>query len=128
MSAHLRGLGGPLTKLVIFVVVTLFLTVVLGLTIANYTGGGTEFKARFTDVTSLNKGDEVRIAGVRVGKVTGIGIVDHDQAVVTFELNDRDWLPASTIASIRYRDLVGERYISLEQGTGQQGRTLGRGP
>ncbi|MGN2635733.1 MCE family protein [Nocardia takedensis] len=123
----MRGLGGPLTKLIVFVVVTLFATTVLGLSIANYTGGGTKFKARFTDVTSLNKGDEVRIAGVRVGKVTEVKIVDRRQAEVSFEVQDREWLPASTTATIRYRNLVGQRYIALEQGAGEQGRKLNAG-
>ncbi|WP_425303627.1 hypothetical protein [Nocardia wallacei] len=50
MSGRLRGLGGPLTKLVIFIVVTLLATGVLGLTIANYSGGGSEFKARVSGV------------------------------------------------------------------------------
>ncbi|RDI51943.1 MCE family protein [Nocardia mexicana] len=127
MSGRLRGLGGPLTKLVVFIVVTLLATAVLGLTIANYSGGGTAFKARFTDVTSLNPGDEVRIAGVRVGKVTKVAVIDRNQAEVKFELTDRDWLPASTTATIRYRNLVGQRYIALEQGTGQQGRKLNKG-
>ncbi len=127
MNGALRGMGGPLTKLVIFIVVTVFLTAVLGLTIANYTGGGTTFHAMFSDVTSLNKGDEVRIAGVRVGKVTKIAVVNRDQAEVDFQLNDRDSLPASTIATIRYRNLVGQRYISLAEGTGEQGRKLNSG-
>ncbi|PEH80040.1 MCE family protein [Nocardia sp. FDAARGOS_372] len=123
----MRGLGGPLTKLAVFVAVTLFVTTVLALSIANYTGGGTEFKARFTDVTALNPGDEVRIAGVRVGKVTDVAIVDKRLAEVKFELTDRDWLPASTTATIRYRNLVGQRYIALEQGAGEQGRKLNEG-
>lgn len=127
MKQHLRGLGGSLTKLVIFVVVTLFVTVMLALSIANYSGGGTGFKARFTDVTALNPGDEVRIAGVRVGKVTDVSIVDKRLAEVKFELSDRDWLPSSTTATIKYRNLVGQRYIALEQGTGEQGRKLNEG-
>lgn len=127
MKQKLRGLGGPLTKLIIFVVVTVFATTVLALSIANYSGDGTKFKARFTDVTSLNKGDEVRVAGVRIGKVTNIAIVDKRLAEVSFELTDRNWLPASTTASIRYRNLVGQRYIALEQGTGEQGRKLNEG-
>ncbi|WP_174372208.1 MCE family protein [Nocardia araoensis] len=127
MKQQLRGLGGPLTKLIVFVVVTLFVTTVLALSIANYSGGGTKFKARFTDVTSLNPGDEVRIAGVRVGKVTAVSIVDKRLAEVKFELTDRDWLPASTTATIKYRNLVGQRYIALEQGTGEQGKKLNEG-
>ncbi|WP_196812138.1 MCE family protein [Nocardia sp. CNY236] len=127
MRQQLRGLGGPLSKLIVFIVVTLFVTVVLALSIANYSGSGSGFKARFTDVTSLNPGDEVRIAGVRVGKVTKVSIVDTRLAEVEFDLTDRDWLPASTTAMIRYRNLVGQRYIALEQGVGEQGRKLNAG-
>ena len=78
----------------------------------------------FSDVTSLNKGDEIRIAGVRVGQVTKVAIKDRRQALVEFKLTDRDWLPASTTATIRFRNLVGQRYIALEQGTGRQGFKL----
>ncbi|MFB7722059.1 MULTISPECIES: MCE family protein [unclassified Nocardia] len=127
MRDLLRGLGGTLTKLVIFIVVTVLATGMLALTIANYGGGGTKFNARFTDVTSLNPGDEVRIAGVRVGKVTKVAIVDKRLANVEFEVTDRNWLPASTTATIKYRNLVGQRYIALEQGAGEQGRKLNKG-
>lgn len=128
MKAQLRGLGGPLTKLVIFAVVTVVATAMLAFTIANSTGGGgTKFNAVFTDVTSLNTGDEVRIAGVRVGQVDKISIVNEREAKVQFSLTDRDWLPAGSTAKIRYRNLVGQRYIALEQGTGQQGMKLTEG-
>ncbi|MFR9753302.1 MCE family protein [Nocardia sp. 004] len=127
MRQHLRGLSGTLIKLGTFIVVTVFVTTVLALSIANYSGAGTEFKARFTDATSLNPGDEVRIAGVRVGKITDVAIVDKRLAEVTFDLTDRDWLPASVTATIRYRNLVGQRYLALEQGTGEQGRKLHAG-
>ncbi|MET9491847.1 MlaD family protein [Nocardia sp. NPDC006630] len=127
MRDTLRGLGGTLTKLVVFIVVTVLATGILALTIANYSGGGTKFNARFTDVTSLNKGDEVRIAGVRVGKVTKVTIVDKRLANVEFELTDRSSLPASTTAAIKYRNLVGQRYIALEQGAGEQGRKINKG-
>ncbi|MEV6767739.1 MlaD family protein [Nocardia sp. NPDC051030] len=123
----MRGLWPTLIKLVAFILVTVFATGMLAVTIANYGGGGTKFNARFTDVTSLNNGDEVRIAGVRVGKVTKVSIVDKRLANVEFELTDRKWLPDSTIATIKYRNLVGQRYISLDQGTGQQGRKLNKG-
>ncbi|RMI31048.1 MCE family protein [Nocardia stercoris] len=123
----MRGLGGPLTKLAIFVVVTVLATGLLGLTIANYSGGGTEFKARFTDATSLNPGDDVRIAGVRVGTVKNVRIVDRSLAEVSFDVSDRNWLPASTTATIRFRNLVGQRYLALEQGPGEQGRKIKAG-
>ncbi|MCQ4121255.1 MCE family protein [Rhodococcus tibetensis] len=124
----MRGLLAPLIKLIIFAVVTILATGLLAATIANLGGGGgTKFNAIFSDVTSLNEGDEVRIAGVRVGQVEKIAIVDDREAEVQFTVADRDWLPASTTATIRFRNLVGQRYISLQQGEGQQGMKITAG-
>ncbi|EOM76496.1 MCE family protein [Rhodococcus rhodnii] len=124
----MRGLAAPLIKLIVFAVVTVLATGLLAVTIANIGGGGgTKFDATFSDVTSLNEGDEVRIAGVRVGQVETIEIVDNNRARVQFSVQDRDWLPGSTIASLRYRNLVGQRYIALEQGDGSQGTRISAG-
>lgn len=121
----MRGLAAPLTKLVVFAVVTVFATGMLAATIASIGGGGgTKFHAVFSDVTSLNEGDDVRIAGVRVGQVDGIEIVDDRLARVTFTVSDRDSLPASTTATIRFRNLVGQRYIALGKGDDDAGGKL----
>jgi phospholipid/cholesterol/gamma-HCH transport system substrate-binding protein len=121
-------IAGPLTKLIIFVVITVAATAVLGLTIANVNFGGADtYSARFTDVTSLNTGDDVRIAGVKVGQVTSIGIVDRRQAEVRFSIENDLRLPASVTATIKYRNLVGQRYISLAQGTGPMDAVLPAG-
>ena len=115
----MRGLAGPLTKLIIFVVITVGATAVLGLTIANANfGGAADYSARFTDVTSLNTGDDVRIAGVKVGQVTSISVVDRRQADVHFSVQSDITLPASVTATIKYRNLVGQRYVALDQGVG----------
>lgn len=115
----MRGVAGPLTKLIIFVVITVTATAVLGLTIANADfGGARAYSARFTDVTSLNTGDDVRIAGVKVGEVSSIDIVDRRQAQVRFTVDSDVRLPTSVTATIKYRNLVGQRYISLAQGAG----------
>jgi phospholipid/cholesterol/gamma-HCH transport system substrate-binding protein len=124
----MRGIAGPLTKLVIFVVITVAATAVLGLTIANVDFGGSDsYNARFSDVTSLNKGDDVRIAGVKVGQVDSISIADRQQAEVRFTVEDDVKLPASVTATIKYRNLVGQRYIALSQGTGSLNATLPAG-
>jgi len=124
----MRGLAGPLTKLIIFVVITVGATAVLGLTIANADfGGAADYSARFTDVTSLNTGDDVRIAGVKVGQVTSISVVDRRQADVHFSVQSDITLPASVTATIKYRNLVGQRYIALDQGTGPVNGTLAPG-
>ncbi|KAA0020206.1 MCE family protein [Antrihabitans cavernicola] len=124
----MKSLTPALIKLGIFGAVTLLMTAFLAFAIANTSGGGgKKFNAIFSDVTSLNTGDEVRIAGVRVGQVKKISIVNQRQAEVQFQLSDRDWLPASTIATIRYRNLVGQRYISLAEGQGKQGEKINAG-
>ncbi|HYS37484.1 MAG TPA: MCE family protein [Pseudonocardiaceae bacterium] len=124
----MRGVAGSLTKLIIFVVITVAATGVLGLTIANANFSDTnDYSARFTDVTSLNTGDDVRIAGVKVGQVSSITIVDRRQAEVTFSVQGDVTLPESVTATIKYRNLVGQRYIALGQGTGPVNGVLAPG-
>lgn len=116
---------GPLVKLVAFAVVTVLATYVLVTTIANRGYGDTAtYRAEFTDVTGLVDGDDVRIAGVRVGSVTGIRIVRHSAAEVTFTVRKDRPLPASATAAVRYRNLVGQRYVALAQGPGDVGGRL----
>ena len=108
-----------LVKLIVFMVVTSILTFTLASTIGNIGfGGSKEYKAVFGDVTGLLPGNEVRIAGVRVGQVKDIEVTDDDLARVTFAIDGDRPVPRSTIARLRYRNIVGERYIGLTEGTG----------
>jgi phospholipid/cholesterol/gamma-HCH transport system substrate-binding protein len=111
--------AGDAVKLLIFIVLTTLATGVLAVTIGNITfGERVDYKAVFSDVTGLNKGDDVRIAGVRVGSVEDIAIHDRDEAIVTFSVDAESGLNQGTNATIRYRNLVGQRYIALTQGAG----------
>lgn len=115
----MRGLLSPLLKLVTFLVVTSFATYVLAATIANTSyGKTTSYKANFVDVNGLQLGDDVRIAGVRVGSITGIKIVNHNDAQVAFTVQKSRPLPKATEAHLRYRNLIGQRYLDIEQGAG----------
>jgi phospholipid/cholesterol/gamma-HCH transport system substrate-binding protein len=103
-----------LVKLLIFMVVTALATGVLAIVIGNLTfGSSTTYRAEFVDATGLNKGDDVRIAGVKVGTVKGISIVDRTRAMVTFDVQSSTALTRSTHVDIRYRNLVGQRYVAL---------------
>jgi phospholipid/cholesterol/gamma-HCH transport system substrate-binding protein len=120
-----RGLLSPLIKLIIFLIITAFATYVLGATIANTSYGSTaSYKAIFTNVAGLSVGDDVRIAGVRVGTVKGVKIVHHNVAQVTFTVVKDRALPKSVIAHLRYRNLVGQRYLDVEPGTGDPNAIL----
>ncbi|OLR92097.1 MCE family protein [Actinokineospora bangkokensis] len=115
----MKSVTGPLVKGLIFTVVTVVATLVLGITIANKGNGDTlDYSAKFTDVTSLNVGDDVRMSGVRVGQVEDIEVVDRRFSRVEFTVDKRWALSPTVIATVKFRNLIGQRYISLDQGTG----------
>jgi phospholipid/cholesterol/gamma-HCH transport system substrate-binding protein len=115
----MRGLVAPLIKLIIFVLVTVLAMAVLALTIANTNFTSTDdYRARFVDATSLNAGDDVRIAGVRVGQVKSVSIVDKHNAEVAFSVDKSVKVPSSVRAALRYRNIVGQRYLELDQSPG----------
>ena len=115
-----------LIKLVIFIVVTVLATGVLAATIGNFRFGGSEsYKALFTDVTGVQKGDDVRIAGVRVGEVDKVSVAErHGRSLgeLTFSVDKSRTLAVSTHALLRYRNLVGQRYLALSEGAGSSAR------
>jgi phospholipid/cholesterol/gamma-HCH transport system substrate-binding protein len=111
-----------LVKLLVFMVTTALATSVLAIIIGNLSFGSTKkYQAEFVDATGLVKGDDVRIAGVKVGSVKGISIVDRTHALVTFDVQSNTALMQSTHADIRYRNLVGQRYIALTNEIGSTG-------
>ena len=113
---------GDAIKLVIFIVVTTLATTLLAIVIGNISFGDTkDYKAVFSDATGVVKGDDVRIAGVKVGTVSGVEIVNRNQALVNFSVDSTSTLTESTYATIRYRNLVGQRYIALTEGVGGSG-------
>ncbi|MEV6182054.1 MlaD family protein [Streptomyces sp. NPDC052015] len=114
-----RGTVAPLVKFSLFAVVTTLATTLLAATIVNldFTPEHT-YRAVFSDVTGLEEGDDIRIAGVRVGEVEDIRIKDRTLAEVGFTVSADRPLLTSTGAVVRYRNLVGQRYIALTEGTG----------
>lgn len=102
-------------KSVVFTVVTVLATVALAGTIRNSTAGSSsQYTALFSDATSLNRGDDIRMAGVKVGTVSEVAVRDNRVAGVEFSVQDAVRIPRGTTAQLRFRNLVGQRYISLE--------------
>ncbi|MET8972774.1 MCE family protein [Streptomyces hydrogenans] len=75
-------------------------------------GGGTSYSADFTEAAGLDSGDEVRIAGVKVGEVTGVTL-DGPKVKVTFEVGDA-WVGDRSTAAIAIKTLLGEKYLALD--------------
>ncbi|MDV3220560.1 MCE family protein [Intrasporangium sp.] len=111
---------GSLVKLLLFAVVTLVATSILALTIANVqVGAKAVYQAVFSDATGVAPGQDVRIAGVRVGEITGVRVgQDRASAVVEFQVLKTSVLTEGTEATLKYRNLVGQRYLALTQGPG----------
>lgn len=76
------------------------------------------YTAEFHTVSGLENGNFVRIAGVEVGKVKSIRIRDDGIALVDFGTDASVVLTEGSRAVIRYRNLIGERYLALEEGVG----------
>lgn len=107
---------GPVLGLSIFMVVATVLTWLVYATLQRDVKGPTvPYAAVFTDVFGLREGDDVRIAGVRVGRVDGIEL-QGTQARVSFSVQSGQRLPGSTIASVTYQNIVGQRYLALAPG------------
>jgi phospholipid/cholesterol/gamma-HCH transport system substrate-binding protein len=104
-------------KLSIFILVSLIVTGTLTAIMGSFSfGSETEYKADFTSASLVKKGDDVRIAGVTVGSVKGVELKNRDQAEVTFKVKSDVPVTTATRASIRFLNLVGARYMSLEEG------------
>lgn len=73
------------------------------------------YKAEFADVSGLSIGEFVRVAGVEVGKVKSIEVGDGGMVRVGFSAADSVALSDTTRAAIRWADMIGGRYLSLEQ-------------
>ncbi len=107
---------GTFIKLGAFVVASILCLAWLGNQIGQLRGPAGAFhktyalKASFTDATGLVKGDEVRLAGVRIGKVAGLQ-VDRGQALVSMSVDDAYKLPAESRFELHWKNLLGQRYV-----------------
>jgi phospholipid/cholesterol/gamma-HCH transport system substrate-binding protein len=82
-------------------------------------GGGDTYYAAFSEAGGLQPNDEVRVAGVRVGKVDTIEL-DGDQVKVAFKVERGVDFGQETGASIKVRTLLGSMFLALEPAGGGQ--------
>ena len=80
-----------------------------------FPGPKTRVTARFASIGDLKSGASVRLAGVQIGEVDAIRLVDYG-AEVDLSVDLEVALPTDTIASIRTSGLLGESFILLRPG------------
>ncbi|WP_436796017.1 MCE family protein [Actinospongicola halichondriae] len=110
-------------KFGMFVALCMVFLVYLASTIGNTTALGLigqgpdtySVSATFDDVSGLLLGDNVKVAGVPIGKVTDI-TVESGRANVKMQIDADRKVPADSSATIRWRNLIGQRYVYLVPG------------
>ena len=75
-------------------------------------GGGTTYTAYFTEAAGLQPGDEVAVAGVPVGRVTGVSLAG-DRVLVAFQVKNA-WLGNASRVSIDIKTLLGDKYLAVD--------------
>lgn len=113
-TAFWRGIGWPLRVVVGLLAIGVLLVGVRALE------GGAVYHARLHHSAGIEPGDDVRVAGLRVGKVTAVE-ADRDQVDVAFALDqDPDELGVTTDSTVEVKllSILGERFLSLSPGAG----------
>ncbi|MEV0249060.1 MlaD family protein [Nocardia sp. NPDC050712] len=119
--------GRALIGFSLFAVLAITLTYTIWSTLQRSVPGDTStYSATFSDVLGVRVGDDVRMAGVRVGRVDKIEFEPDYSARVDIRIQSRQRLTSSTKALVRYQNLIGQRYIALAPGS-EPGQPLAPG-
>jgi len=106
----------PLRKLVAFVLASLVLTWWIAGQIQGSTPSGAyRLRATFDDVNGLHAGDDVRMAGIPIGRVSSIK-VRSGHADVQLAVDPKVHVPDDSEVLVRWRNLIGQRYLAIRPG------------
>jgi len=107
-------------KFLVFLLVSVAAAALVGVTLSGGAPGGPadDYHAIFADASNLVAGDDVRVAGIRVGTVDELSMTDGNQVLVTFSAQRTVGLTTGTHAAVKYKNLVGDRYLELTAGDG----------
>jgi len=112
-----------LFRVVLFTVVCAVFTLTLIAVFGQFRfGDRTGYQAVFTNISGLKSGNFVRIAGVEVGKVGDLHLERDGTVTIGFSVDKGVRLSEGTKAAVRYENLIGDRYLALEDGPGSPRR------
>jgi phospholipid/cholesterol/gamma-HCH transport system substrate-binding protein len=111
--------GPAVVKMALFTAVTLVCTAVLGIAISNADFSPKDtYRGVFVSAVGVGSGDDVRMAGVKVGSVKSVELHDNAFALITFTVDESIPLASSTRVAVRYRNLIGQRYLAVSEAAG----------
>ncbi|QKG24187.1 MCE family protein [Actinomadura verrucosospora] len=102
---------------VLVAIVSITLIVAAGLAAFNaknlpLIGGGTRYSTDFSEAAGLRSGNEVRVAGVKVGEVTGVRLAGA-KVRVSFRVKDA-WVGDASTVAIAIKTLLGDKYLAVD--------------
>ncbi|OMQ25287.1 MULTISPECIES: MCE family protein [Rhodococcus] len=104
-------------KLFAFVILTTITGLGVATVVGNLRFGSTDtYQAIFSNAAGLGNGEDVRIGGVPSGKVSDVELQADGTALVSFSVDSEHALTAGTLAAIKYKNLIGDRYLDLAAG------------
>lgn len=117
----MTGFKITVIKVLAFAALATVMTIALGVKLANSRLFADTYKleAAFDDATGVLKGDAVKLAGVDVGRVKGF-YIDGGEAIVEFDLDDHIELPKDSTVALRWRNVLGQRFLYVYPGTGSE--------
>jgi phospholipid/cholesterol/gamma-HCH transport system substrate-binding protein len=114
-----KGITGTAVRVVLFTAMCLVFMFALVTVFGQFRfDSRTTYSAVFTNVSGLKGGNFVRIAGVEVGKVKDMTLHRDGTVTVVFAIDKNLTLTEGTEAAVRYENLIGDRYLSLDEGPG----------
>lgn len=126
-----KGVKLIAAKFAVFALVAILLFVALFNTMTNNVAGEQHtLHATFTNVSGLRPGDDVRISGVKVGRVKAVEVDGDNRARVSFTIQADQPVTDTTRVTMRYQNLLGQKYLALTPGRREgtrlrEGATIG---
>lgn len=79
--------------------------------------GGYDIHAKFDNITGINIGSDVRVGGIKVGIVSGLGLDNETyQAIATLKVHDETKIPKDSTAAIASSGLLGDKFVQIVPG------------
>jgi len=78
---------------------------------------GYTVSATFEDAGGLRAGADVMLAGVSIGRVASVSLVNQEEALLKIEIQEGVKLASDVIASVRTKGIIGEKYVRITQGS-----------
>jgi phospholipid/cholesterol/gamma-HCH transport system substrate-binding protein len=114
-------------KRVVVITAVLAAAAVVAITGTGASSGGSSYKVRaiFDNAVSVIPGEDVKIAGVKVGKISGLDVTEDKKAAVTLDITEAGFqdFRADATCTIRPQSLIGEKFVEC---TPTQPRSVGQ--